>query len=106
MDYQPFDDTDYPSLLEITVNDHGNTWNLPCSRRSWANLVAAAAMRGICEGAAIDRAFSAFAAANLVELPVPAPAKPRPSITWWQFAIGAAAVIATFAFNSLVIGHR
>ena len=94
------------AMLEITVNDHDNSWTLPCTRQSWAMLVAAAAMSGVSEGAAIDRAFTAYAAPSLDALHVPAAAKVRPPLTWWQFVLMAVVVIAAFAFNSLVIGHR
>lgn len=97
---------DDAALLEITVNDYGNCWSLPCTRQSWAMLVAAAAMSGVSEGVAIDRAFTAYAAPSLDALRLPAAAKVKPSLTWWQFGLMAVVIIAAFTFNSLVIGHR
>lgn len=106
MEYESFDVTDGAALLEITVNDHDNSWTLPCTRQSWASLVAAAAMSGVSEGVAIGHAFTAYAAPSLDALRLPAAAKAKPSLTWWQFGLMAVVIIAAFAFNSLVIGHR
>jgi hypothetical protein len=92
------------ALIEISVSDYDNTWDMPLSRRRWADFLAAAAMRGIAEPMAVDQALAAFIATS-GQAGAAAPTEPRPAMTWWHVVVAGIALFAWFTFNSLVVGR-